>query len=289
MTPMVYEIVKTNGVHIGLTKACQALGVSRSGYDDWSTRVYEEANSLLLKEIQDIALMPRYGYRRVTAELRRRRFQVNHKKVSRIMRELRLTIKKRAFKPQTTNSNHAFKRFPNLVKDLVETGLNQVWVADITYVGIGCEFAYLASILDRFSRKCIGWNLSKSLEAKGALNALRTALRSRESIGFQGLIHHSDQGVQYACGDYVALLEKQGIAPSMSEKGNPYENAFAESFNKTLKVEEVYLSEYESFEDALKNIEKFIEEVYNKKRLHSSIGYKPPNEFEAQCLRKVVS
>lgn len=286
---MYYELIQRNGADLGAPSACQALGVSRNGYADWSTRVCEETNSLLLKEIQEIALMPRYGYRRVTAELRRRRFQVNHKKVLQIMREHRLTIKKRLFKPRTTNSNHAFKRYPNLVKNLVETGLNQVWVADITYVGIGCEFAYLASILDRFSRKCIGWNLSKSLCAEGALDALSKAIFSRKRLGFVGLIHHSDQGVQYACSEYTALLEKQGIAPSMSEAGNPYENAFAESFNKTIKYEEVYLSEYESFEDALKNIEKFIEEVYNKKRLHSSIGYKPPDEFEQQILKEASS
>ena len=289
MTRVYYELIHRNGVELGAPSACQALGVSRNGYADWSTRVFEETNSLLLKEIQGIALMPRYGYRRVTAELRRRNFIVNRKKVLRIMREHRLTIKKKAFKPRTTNSNHGFKKYSNLVKDLVETGLNQVWVADITYVKISNDFAYLASILDRFSRKCIGWNLSRSLCVEGALSALEMALRERKSLGFQHLIHHSDQGVQYACGEYVALLEKQGIAPSMSEAGNPYENAFAESFNKTIKYEEVYLTEYESFDDALKNIGKFIEEVYNKKRLHSSIGYKPPNEFEQQILKEASS
>jgi transposase InsO family protein len=277
-----YEIIKQRNEDLSERKACGLLNVSRSGFTAWVNRPPPRENTVLLTEIQEICRMPRYGYRRVTAELHRRKISANHKRVLTIMRKHALLCKRRLFKPQTTNSKHAFRRYPNLVKDLYETGLNQAWVADITYIGISNKFAYLASILDRFSRKCIGWNLSKSLEAEGALSALQMALRTRKHLGLIGLIHHSDQGVQYACDDYTALLEKQGIRPSMSEAGNPYENAFAESFNKTIKVEEVYLSEYESFDDALKNIEKFIEEVYNKKRLHSSIGYMPPNEFEQQ-------
>lgn len=279
---MAFELIKQRNEGLSERKACILLNVSRSGFTAWVNRPPPRKNEALLSEIQEICRMPRYGYRRVTAELHRRKISANHKRVLSIMQKHALLCKKRLFKPQTTNSNHAFKRYHNLVKDFHETALNQVWVADITYVQLPASFAYLAAILDRFSRKCIGWNLSKSLEAEGALSALRMALRSRKSLGFQDLIHHSDQGVQYACDDYVALLEKQGIRSSMSQAGNPYENAFAESFNKTIKVEEIYLSEYASFDDALQNIEKFIEEVYNKKRLHSSIGYMPPNEFEQQ-------
>ncbi len=200
------------------------------------------------------------------------------------MREHGLTVKKRRFTPQTTNSRHDFQKYPNLVKGLEIVRLNQVWVSDITYVRIKDEFAYLAAILDLFSRKCIGWNFSKSLDSKGALDALHMALNARKHLGLEKTIHHSDQGVQYACTDYVELLEQHSLLSSMSEAGNPYENAFAESFNKTLKCEEVYLNEYESFADAYSNIEEFIEVAYNKKRLHSSIGYVPPDEFEQQFL-----
>jgi transposase InsO family protein len=270
-----------------LTKACESLGVSRSGYAKWlQPKPLPQTDSKLLGEVKEICLMPRYGYRRVTAELHRRELKVNHKKVLKIMREHGLTCRKHVFHIQTTDSNHCLKTYPNLAKKIVPTALNQLWTTDITYIRLPKGFAYLAAILDRYSRKCIGWQLSQSLDTSLALDALRKAFDCRKGVELTGLIHHSDQGVQYASLEYVTVLQGRGITISMSRKGNPYDNAFSESFNKTVKVEEVYLSEYESFNDAFENIEKFIEEVYNKKRLHSSIGYVPPDEFEKQMVLK---
>lgn len=289
MTSVLYDLIENKPDALSASEACRVVGVSRRWYAQWINEPPVTEDDGLLREIQDAAKMPRYGYRRVTAELKRKSIHVNHKKVLRVMRENGLLCKRKAFKPRTTNSKHGFQRYPNLVKDVQETGLNHVWTADITFVQLPNGFAYLASILDRFSRKCIGWSLGRSLEASLAVNALLGAFDCRKGVDLSDCIHHSDQGVQYACLEYVALLEKRGMRVSMSEKGNPYENAFAESFFKTLKVEEVYLSEYLDFDDALANIESFIEEVYNKKRLHSSIGYVPPDEFEAQILKEARS
>jgi len=196
-----------------------------------------------------------------------------------------LNSHKKRFKLQTTNSNHGEKIYPNLAKTLEVTGMNQLWVADITYIQLSKEFVYLAVIIDVFSRRCIGWDLSRNIDTQLTLNALLKALQTRNKDDLKNLIHHSDQGVQYASMDYVNYLKDIGIQISMSRKGNPYDNAFAESFMKTLKYEEVYLNEYGRFNDAFENIEHFIEEVYNLKRLHSSIGYKSPVDFEkAKCL-----
>jgi len=240
--------------------------------------------------IQNIALeFPRYGYRRMTRELCRRGIHVNHKKVLRIMREDNLLCIRKSFKPKTTNSNHSNRVYPNLARDMELTGLNQLWVADITYVRLQNEFVYLAVILDVFSRKCIGWELSRDIDTQLALNALNMALQDRNHLGFEKLTHHSDQGVQYTSNEYVETLKNYGIVISMSRKGNPYDNAFAESFIKTLKTEEVNMNEYETFKDAYRNIKTFIEDVYNKKRLHSSIGYRPPNEFEKEVFYTCVA
>ena len=198
------------------------------------------------------------------------------------MREDNLLCIKKNFTPRTTDSEHNLTVYPNLAKDLKVTAVNQLWVADITYIRLVKEFVYLAVILDVFSRKCVGWELSRDIDAQLTLNALNKAWANREGMDLSGLVHHSDQGVQYAAHDYINLLKKKGIQISMSRKGNPYDNAFAESFIKTLKYEEVYLKEYESFNDAYINIEEFIDDVYNDKRLHSSIGYLPPNEFETE-------
>ena len=195
--------------------------------------------------------------------------------------------RKNVFKPVTTMSNHNCRIYPNLAKGLIVTGLNQLWVADITYIRLPEGFAYLATIMDRFSRKCIGWSLRREIDTILTLDALDMAIKKRWKIGFLNLIHHSDQGVQYASDAYIERLNQFDIKISMSRRGNPYDNAFAESFNKTLKIEEVYINEYETFEDAFKNIKHFIELVYNKKRLHSSIGYVPPEEFERGVLAKV--
>lgn len=287
MTDVLYELVKNKGESVGCANACEAIGVSRSGYAAWATRETPQVDASLLKAIHQAAKNPRYGYRRVTVELHDE-YGVNHKRVLAIMRSEGLTCKKKAYKPRTTNSDHGYKKYPNIVKDLQETGLNQVWVGDITYIWAGEKFAYLATILDRFSRKCLGWALGRTLEATVALRALRQAFACRNGKTLAGLIHHTDAGVQYACDAYVASLQRRGIIVSMNEEGDPRENAFAESFNKTVKYEEAYLTEYASFEEAEVGIGKFIK-WYNKKRLHSSIGYRPPDEFEEERLREVVS
>ena len=278
-------MIKEN--NFSIAPACSALNLNRSSYYNWKDKeVQEDLDKYLKKEIEGIATeFPFYGYRRVTHELKRRKLLINHKKVLRLMKEDNLICRrKKAFKPVTTDSDHSYNIYPNLIKDIEVTGLNQVWVSDITYVGLPDEFIYLATIEDIFSRKCIGWDLGRNIDASLTLNALNMAISARQKFGFGNLIHHSDRGVQYASNDYVKKLEEFGIQISMSRSGNPYDNAFAESFNKTLKVEEVYINEYETFEDALKNIKHFIEIVYNKKRLHSSIGYVPPEEFEREVL-----
>lgn len=273
---------------IPIAMACSALRLSRSNFYSWTKREnQEDLDRYLRKEIEGISLeFPFYGYRRVSKELRRRDLAVNHKKVLRLMKEDNLICRrKRAFRPVTTDSDHNYNIYSNLIKDIEVTGLNHIWVADITYVHLLHEFIYLAAIIDLFSRKCIGWCLGRNIDSSLALNALNMALNNRRKIGFCNLIHHSDRGVQYASNEYTELLKKYGIKISMSASGNPYENAFAESFNKTIKVEEVYIKDYETFEDALRNIKHFIEIVYNKKRLHSSIGYVPPEEFEKEVLK----
>jgi len=276
-----------NEKQIPIRRICPFLGMKRDSYYKWKTRGITITSPLLKKEIQGIALeFPFYGYRRITKELHRRELPVNHKKVLQMMREDNLLCRrKKAFKPVTTQSNHGLETYPNLINELKVTGLNQLWVADITYIRLVDEFIYLASILDVFSRKCIGWRLKRDIDTSLALNALNMALQNRKEIGFNSLIHHSDQGVQYASDNYVKVLQENGIKISMSRKGNPYDNAFAESFNKTIKVEEIYINEYETFEEAYKNIKRFIEIVYNKKRLHSSIGYITPNEYEMEVLK----
>lgn len=272
---------------IPVRDACTAFQISKGSYYYWKGKEKQEnLDKYLKKEIQGIALeFPFYGYRRVTKELHRRELGVNHKKVLRLMKEYNLICRrKKAFRPVTTDSNHNYNIYPNLIKNIEVSGLNQVWVSDITYIRLPNGFAYLSALIDLFSRKCVGWDLGRNIDTLLTLNALDMALTNRKDIGFDNLIHHSDRGVQYASNGYVNLLEKKGIRISMSAPGNPYDNAFAESFNKTLKVEEVYINEYETFEDALKNIKHFIEKVYNKKRLHSSIGYVPPEEFEREVL-----
>jgi len=275
---------------LSIDQACSALDISRSSYYKWKYNPkWEDNDTYLRKEIQCICLeFPFYGYRRVTKELERRSMQVNHKKVNKIMKEDGLICRrKKAFRPVTTDSNHNYNIYPNFIKNLEVTGLNHVWVADITYIRLPNGFVYLAAIIDIFSRKCIGWALSRNIDTLLTLDALEMAISKRKFIGLNNLIHHSDRGVQYASNDYVELLEKYGIRISMSRSGNPYDNAFAESFNKTIKVEEVYIKEYETFEDAYKNIKHFIELVYNIKRLHSGIGYITPEEFEREVLAKI--
>lgn len=233
----------------------------------------------LADKINEIALeFPSYGYRRVTAALRREDMIVNHKKVYRIMKSENILCKiRRSFK-KTTNSSHGLERYPNLIKEIIPLRVNEIWHADITYIRLRASFAYLAALIDGYSRKVVGYALGRTLCAELTIQALLDALSNRNIIG--ELTHHSDQGVQYCCQEYVNILQGNNIKISMSERANPYDNAKMESFFRTLKVEEVYMFEYDSFEEAIQGITHFIEEVYNSKRLHSSLGYMPPEEFE---------
>ena len=261
-------------------RMCELGQVSRAGlYRFDPQRRRAEAELALRDEIQRIALaFPCYGRPRITAELKRRGWAVNHKRVRRILREDNLLcLRKRKF-VATTDSNHGFRVYPNLAGSMELTGLDQLWRADITYIRLETEFVYLAVVLDAFSRRVIGWALDRSLEDDLAIEALQMAFRRRTPAA--GLTHHSDRGVQYASNDYTGLLKRHGVRISMSRRGNPYDNATCESFMKTLKYEEVYRQEYRDLADARASIDRFIEKTYNGKRLHSALDYRPPIEFE---------
>ena len=261
--------------------------VSRSGFYRFDENARPDRDMDLRDAIQRIALeWPSYGRPRITAELRRRGWTVNAKRVHRLLREDNLLcVRKRKF-VVTTDSNHGRKVYPNLARDLVLTGVDQLWRADITYIRLREEFVFLAVILDAFSRRVIGWALDRNMEDELTLTALRMAL-SRRSIQ-PGLVHHSDRGSQYASKDYTDLLKANQIDISMSRKGNPWDNAACESFMKTLKYEEVLRNEYRDMAEAFASIPEFLEKVYNQKRLHSALGYLPPVEFEAQLAAKNV-
>ncbi len=265
-------------------RMCALAGVSRAMfYRDWERREPARRETELRDAVQRLALTNRhYGYRRIGELLRREGWCVNHKRLVRIMREDNLlALRKPLFKPPTTNSRHSWRIWPNLARHLAPMDVNQLWVADITYVRLAEAFVYLAVILDAFSRKVVGWAMADHLRASLALDALEMALGEREVIP-GGLVHHSDRGVQYACGDYIARLEAAGIQPSMSRAGCPYDNAMAESFMKTLKAEEVDGSAYQDLSHARARIGEFIEQVYNRQRLHSALDYHSPEEFEAK-------
>lgn len=234
----------------------------------------------LITRMEQICLeFPKYGYRRITKQLQREGWTINHKKVARIMREKGWSCRPRKGKwIHTTKSNHNFRIYQNLLHDRAVDGINQVWVADITYIHIMVYFVYLSVILDVYSRKAIGYAISRNLDTELVLAALRMAIDQRNPPS--GCVHHSDRGVQYASRDYIKELEFYKFQISMSRKGNPFDNAHVESFIKTLKSEEVHLWEYRSIEDVQARIPYFIEDVYNQKRLHSALGYRPPSEFE---------
>jgi transposase InsO family protein len=257
-------------------------GLSRASFYRWQAPAQASPVEMEIRnELQKAALeSPAYGYRRLTAELGRRGFSINHKRVLRMMREDNLLCVRHRKYVLTTDSRHSLPVYPNLARPMVPTAVNQLWVADITYIRLRAEFVYLAVILDGFSRRVIGWALGRTLKAELALAALRMALEERKPP--PGLVHHSDRGVQYASQDYTELLKQHQVQISMSRKGNPYDNAYCESFMKTLKYEEVYCNDYRDFQEALTRIGEFIERVYNEKRLHSALGYLSPAEFEQQ-------
>ena len=293
MTQLINQVVSETPTGARAVKELSAaVGVSRATYyrqrqQVRATAVAPAAEAQLRQTIQRIALTTRYGYRPMTAELQRRGLTVNHKRVLRLMREEQLLCRPRRGFVVTTNSAHTLPVFPNLTRDLVPTNVDQLWVADITYIRLPREFVYLAVVLDAFSRRVIGWALDRHMMTELTLQALQMALDTRQVK--LGLIHHSDRGVQYAASDYVSLLVKHQIRVSMSRTGNPYDNAKAERFMRTLKYEEVYLSDYQNLIEARASIRRFLEDVYNRERLHSALGYRPPVEFEQLCHQPLLA
>lgn len=266
---------------VSVRRLCELHGVSRSWFYEQQHREEVDADQALGGDIEAVVEeFVGYGYRRVTHELARRGRPVNHKRVLRVMRERRLLCRQRRRYRVTTNSNHNEARFPNLLREVIPVRPDQVWQADLTYVRVRHGFVYLACVLDGFTREVVGWSMSRFLDADLTLAALDNALAAR--CPAPGLLHHSDQGVQYASRVYVDRLRSAGITPSMSRTGNPYDNAKMESFYKTLKAEEVDLQEYVDLDDARRHIEFFIADLYNRRRLHSSLGYVPPAEFAAR-------
>lgn len=266
---------------------CTLAGVSRAGYyRHWQAAAPRREETALRNAVQHLALAQHhYGHRRIAAQLQREGWCVNKKRVLRVMREDNLLcLRKRRFAPATTDAGHRWRIYPNLARHLEPMATDQLWVADITYVRLAEEFVYLAVLLDAFSRRVIGWALEDHLRASLALAALEMALACRVVVR-GALVHHSDRGVQYACADYVAQLDAAGILPSMSRAGCPYDNAMAESFMKTLKQEEVDGTAYCDIGAARAAIGTFIEEIYNRQRLHSALAYRPPVEFEARSMR----
>jgi transposase InsO family protein len=274
------EVRQASGKGEAVNALCQMTGISRSGYYRWRMPPPSFPVEMELRDqMQQVALeFPAYGYRRITFELNRRGFAVNHKRVLRLMRQDNLLCLRHKSFVVTTDSRHNLPVYPNLARDIIPDGVNQLWRADITYIRLRNEFVYLAVVLDAYSRRVIGWALGRTLEAGLAVSALTMALRQRRPA--PGLVHHSDRGVQYASYEYTDLLKQNGVQISMSRKGNPYDNAACESFMKTLKYEEVYRSEYRDLVDAYAQIGEFLERVYNQQRLHSALGYVPPAEFE---------
>jgi putative transposase len=260
---------------------CHLAGVSRASYYRHLVEVVpEEAEMSLRTAIQEVVLAHhrRYGYRRVTVELHRRGMIINHKRVLRMMRTDNLLAVRFRKYILTTDSEHDYQVHLNLAARMTLTGVNQLWIADITYIRLRMEFVFLAIVIDRFSRKAIGWALERTLKASVAVTALQQAIARRQPP--PGVVHHSDQGIQYACAEYTGVLTANQMIPSMSRPANPYDNAACESFMKTLKQEEIYCNQYGDFEELSQHIEEFIDNYYNRQRLHSALGYRTPEEFE---------
>jgi putative transposase len=270
---------------------CILAAVSRAGYYRFlsPSADTDEEESRLRDAIQRAAIGSRhYGYRRITQALRAQGWEVNHKRVARVMREdSLLAIRKRRFVPQTTDSGHDFEVALNVARQLIPTAIDQLWVADITYVRLAQVDVFLAVVMDAFSRRIVGWNLAPKITTELALIALSNAIESRQPA--PGLIHHSDRGVQYASVAYVDMLLLHGMIPSMSRPGNPYDNAKCERFMKTLKQEEIRCHEYRDIEDLRTNIEAFIDRYYNARRLHSALGYLSPDEFEKRAAESTTT
>lgn len=278
------------GEHLTIGQMCEASGVSRASfYRKWRSKEPKAEEVALRDAIQRLALKTRRrrGYRPVTQHLKRDGWRINHKRVLRLMRaDNLLCIRRRRF-VITTNSDHSWKTYPNLARSMVLTGLNQLWVADITYVRLQLEFVYVAVILDVYSRRVVGRSIQDQLDTGLALEALECALNQRQPPA--GLVHHSDRGVQYACGAYIERLQAHGIVLSMSRPGNPWDNAWAESFMKTLKAEEVDGQAYRNLAHAKSSIGSFIDTIYNRQRLHSSLKYLTPAEFEERQTLPIVN
>lgn len=277
--------MRQSAAHLSIESMCRLAQVSRAGfYRHWQQREPRSEQTELRARIQQIVLANRrnYGYRRVTRELHNQDWAVNHKRVARLMVEDNLLcLRKRRF-VATTDSGHDLRVYLNLAAHMELTGINQLWVADLTYIRLAEEFLYLALVLDAFSRRVVGWAVDERLDAGLAVAALRQAIDLREPP--PGLVHHSDRGVQYACNLYVQLLREHGIEPSMSRAANPYDNAKCESFIKTLKQEEIYTRQYRDRADLEAHIGQFIERYYNRRRLHSALNYRSPEAFEQSLL-----
>lgn len=266
---------------LSVERMCQLTQVSRAGFYRYLRRGWQAEEEVALRStVQAIVLQHRwrYGYRRVTAELRSQGMAVNHKRVARIIREDNLLVVRHEWQQPVRDSIRAVRIYLNLANRMSLLGPNQLWVADLTYIRLASEYVYLAVVLDAFSRKVVGWALGQSLKAQLPVCALERAVANRKPLS--GVVHHSDQGVQYASKEYMQTLWKHGMLPSMSRPGNPYDNATCESFLKTLKREEIHASTYRDLEDLQKRLEEFIERYYNRYRLHSALGYRSPANFE---------
>ena len=291
MSQLIQQVVSEapNGAR-AVNRLSAAVGVSRATYyrqDQPIPPHLDHSETVRRQAIERIALeMPSYGHRPMAAELQRRNLPTGRDRVLRFMREANLLCRRRRAFVATTDSRHSLKVFPNLTRYLQLTAVDQLWVADITYIRLPRDFVYLAVLMDAFSRRVIGWALDRHMMTELPIAALQMALANRQVKA--GLIHHSDQGKQYAAADYVSLLVKHQIRISMSRTGNPYDNAKAERFMRTVKYEEVYLADYQTLTEARASIKHFIEEVYNRKRLHSALGYRPPVEFEQLASKPLL-